>query len=118
MIPTSPHPMWNSLRVRPDERSEINGQLLRFRDAAQKLDRNQSGFPPGFKEFCLKHLARITAENPWYKAQVQSMVRALQENMAKVQLERDQLDAAFNIRIESVAGEIQEFLDVLPAEEN
>jgi hypothetical protein len=116
VIKTSAHPYWNSIRVRPDQQREINEKLISLRNAAQKLDRNQSGFPPGFREFCLKHLGGMVRDNEYYRAQVLSMIGKLQESMAKVQLEREQLDKAFDVRLESMAEELEELVAVLPVE--
>jgi hypothetical protein len=117
VIKTSAHPYWNSIRVRPDQQREINEKLISLRNAAQKLDRNQSGFPPGFREFCVKHLAGMVRDNEYYRAQVQTMIGKLQGDMAKLQVEREQLDAAFSVRLEEVSSQIDELLSALPEEE-
>jgi hypothetical protein len=116
-ISTRPHFLWNDLRIRPDEQRVINEKLISLRNAAQKLDRNQSGFPPGFREFCVKHLAGMTRDSEYYKKQVLTMVYNLQENMAKLQVEREQLDQAFSIRMEEVSSQIDELLSALPEDE-
>jgi hypothetical protein len=117
MIKTSAHPYWNSIRVRADQQREINDQLIRLRNAAQRIDRNQSGFPPGFREFCIKHLATMTRDSDYVKKQVLTLVHSLQEQMSKLQVEREQLDQAFLIRLEQVSSQVDELLSALPEDE-
>jgi DNA repair exonuclease SbcCD ATPase subunit len=117
MIKTSAHPYWNSIRVRADQQREINDQLIRLRNAAQRINRNQSGFPPGFREFCIKHLATMTRDSDYVKKQVLTLVHSLQEQMSKLQVEREQLDQAFLIRLEQVSSQVDELLSALPEDE-
>jgi hypothetical protein len=114
----SAHPMWNSLRINDDQRSIVNSGLLRLKKEIERTEPHHSGFPPGAKEFCLKHLKSMVRDDPFYKTQVEAMVAKLQENMAKVQKERDQLDQAFGLRLEAMAQELEELFSTLPEQES
>jgi hypothetical protein len=117
-IPSRPHPLWNDLRLQPDEAREVNGQLLRFRDLALKDDPKHGGIPDLFRPWAVQNLKRLCKDNPWYKSQTESMIGKLLENVEKLQKERSDLEASYDMRIEQASLEIDELLSALPERES
>jgi hypothetical protein len=115
-IPTKPHPGFNSVRLQPTESAEVHAALMRFRNKALETNVNASGMPPGFKEWAANHLRQIAHGNPYYAGQVKALVHKAQQDVAKLEKERNDVAAAFDLRIEELTSELDQLLDALPVE--
>jgi hypothetical protein len=115
-IPTKAHPAFNAIRLQPDESREVHAELMRFRNKELESNVHASGMPPGFKEWAANHLRQIAHVNPYYAGQVKALVAKAQQDVAKLEKERNDVAAAFDLRIEELSAELDQLLDALPVE--